>query len=160
MRRCDIEFWCEVDGYPDYECSTLGRIRRKASARSSRAHAHAELRGWLDPDGYRRYELRKDNKKHLVRGHVAVAATYYGPCPDGHECRHLDGDPSNNRLDNLAWGTDAENKADRAWHKRHPRTRRPAHVSGASFCTGAAEAKAMPRYEAKRVNGRKVWMRV
>jgi hypothetical protein len=32
------------------------------------------------------------------------------------QCRHLDGDPANNRLDNLRWGTPIENAQDR---KRH-----------------------------------------
>jgi hypothetical protein len=34
----------------------------------------------------------------------------------GEHTRHLDGDPSNNRLDNLAWGTAADNGADRVLH--------------------------------------------
>lgn len=32
---------------------------------------------------------------------------------DGEECRHLDGNPRNNRLGNLAWGSRSENIADR-----------------------------------------------
>jgi hypothetical protein len=32
------------------------------------------------------------------------------------ECRHLDGDPSNNRPSNLAWGTCKENGEDRIRH--------------------------------------------
>jgi hypothetical protein len=34
------------------------------------------------------------------------------------ECRHLDGNPANNRLENLAWGTDKENGQDRIRHGR------------------------------------------
>jgi plasmid maintenance system antidote protein VapI len=32
------------------------------------------------------------------------------------ECRHLDGDPMNNRVENLTWGTRAENMHDRTRH--------------------------------------------
>ena len=32
------------------------------------------------------------------------------------ECRHLDGNPSNNNLENLCWGTVEENMADRDRH--------------------------------------------
>jgi len=32
--------------------------------------------------------------------------------PDGMECRHLDGNPTNNALSNLAWGTRQQNIMD------------------------------------------------
>lgn len=142
MRRCDIELWCEVDGFSDYECSTLGRIRRKHGRPSSRIHAHTALSGWLDSDGYRRYELRRDNTKHLVRGHVVVATTFYGPAPDGHECRHLDGQPGNNRIDNLTWGTDLENKQDRAWHRSNPGVPRPQWATSTFWALPQTKVKA------------------
>jgi hypothetical protein len=48
--------------------------------------------------------------------HRAVLDAFVGPCPDGMECRHLDGNAANNKLDNLAWGTPAENRRDIALH--------------------------------------------
>ena len=51
---------------------------------------------------------------HLV--HRLVLETFVGPCPEGLECRHLDGNELNNNLDNLAWGTKAEQIEDK---KRH-----------------------------------------
>ncbi len=48
--------------------------------------------------------------------HRIVLAAFVGPCPDGAECRHLDGDPQNNRLENLAWGTRTENIEDMRRH--------------------------------------------
>lgn len=48
--------------------------------------------------------------------HRFVLECYVGPCPEGMMCRHLDGDRTNNRLSNLAWGTAAENKADAIAH--------------------------------------------
>jgi transcriptional regulator with XRE-family HTH domain len=53
-------------------------------------------------------------KKHKV--HRLILETFVGPCPPGMECRHLDGNPQNNRLDNLCWGTPKENQADRIVH--------------------------------------------
>jgi len=32
-----------------------------------------------------------------------VLAAFVGPCPAGHRAAHLDGNPLNNRLANLAW---------------------------------------------------------
>lgn len=48
--------------------------------------------------------------------HKIVKTAFDGPTPAGLEIRHLDGDPSNNRLSNLAWGTHAENGSDMAKH--------------------------------------------
>jgi hypothetical protein len=52
--------------------------------------------------------------------HRLVLQTFVGPCPEGMECRHLDGNASNNRVSNLAWGTAVENAADRRMHGTHP----------------------------------------
>lgn len=43
-----------------------------------------------------------------------------GPRPDGLECRHLDGNPANNRLLNLKWGTRTENVHDSMLHGTKP----------------------------------------
>ncbi len=50
--------------------------------------------------------------------HRLVLEAFVGPCPPGMQCRHLDGNPANNRLENLAWGTHAENAADKIRHGR------------------------------------------
>lgn len=48
--------------------------------------------------------------------HKLVAEAFLGPCPEGLECRHLDGNAANCALSNLVYGTSAENKMDM---KRH-----------------------------------------
>ena len=48
--------------------------------------------------------------------HRIVLEAFVGPCPPGMECRHLNGDGADNRLENLTWGTHAENTTDRARH--------------------------------------------
>src|SRR5258708_2409526 len=48
--------------------------------------------------------------------HRLVCAAFHGPCPPGKECRHLDGNKRNCASGNLAWGTPAENGADRIVH--------------------------------------------
>ena len=52
----------------------------------------------------------------LRRVHHLVLETYVGFRADGQECRHLDGVPTNNRLDNLKWGTREEQIADQKAH--------------------------------------------
>lgn len=49
--------------------------------------------------------------------HQLVLEAFVGPCPDGMLCRHFpDRDPSNCRLENLSWGTPAQNAADKVEH--------------------------------------------
>lgn len=37
--------------------------------------------------------------------HRLVLEAFAGPCPEGLECCHNDGNPANNRLENLRWDT-------------------------------------------------------
>ncbi len=60
--------------------------------------------------------LRKDGKMRSFYVHRLVLEAFVGPCPGGMECRHLDGDTSNNYLTNLCWGTCQENQMDRVRH--------------------------------------------
>jgi len=48
--------------------------------------------------------------------HRLVCEAFHGPCPEGRECRHKDGNPLNNAETNLTWGTKAENIADKVKH--------------------------------------------
>jgi hypothetical protein len=46
------------------------------------------------------------------RVHRLVLEAFVGPCPDGMECRHLNGVKADCRLENLAWGTPEQNRQD------------------------------------------------
>lgn len=48
--------------------------------------------------------------------HRLVLTAFVGTCPEGMECCHNDGNPSNNRVENLRWDTHAENQRDRNKH--------------------------------------------
>ncbi len=56
-----------------------------------------------------------------MRVHRLVLLVFVGPCPPGMGCRHLNGNPADNRLENLAWGTHTENMADRNRHGNYTR---------------------------------------
>lgn len=51
--------------------------------------------------------------------HRLVLETFRGPCPDGMQARHLNGDRKENGISNLAWGTVSENAMDRVRHGTH-----------------------------------------
>jgi hypothetical protein len=48
--------------------------------------------------------------------HSLILETFVGPCPDGMEACHWDGNRLNNQLDNLRWDYPKNNAADRVKH--------------------------------------------
>lgn len=57
-----------------------------------------------------------------VTVHTLIALTFHGPRPSPrHQVRHINGNPRDNRAENLAWGTAAENIHDRDVHGRTQR---------------------------------------
>ena len=68
-----------------------------------------------DPQGY--LSVRMDGRR--IGVHRVVLRAFAGRCPVGMQARHLDGNPENNRADNLRWGTRRENQADRVRHGTH-----------------------------------------
>jgi hypothetical protein len=104
------EVWSPIAGLPDYEVSTLGRIR------SWKGPQPKIIKVQKLPTGYRfyRFGIGKGAVPRYI--HRLVLEAFVGPCPDGMQCRHLDGDRANNCLSNLAWGTPEENQRDRIRH--------------------------------------------
>ncbi len=74
-----------------------------------------------DKDGYRVVRLYgAGGAWKQLRVAPLVCAAFHGPCPPGLECRHLDGENTNDAAANLAWGTSTENKADMKRHGTAP----------------------------------------
>lgn len=116
-----IEEWRPVVGYEGvYEVSSFGRVRSLSRwVRANSGWRKTEIRYFTPSSSgrskkYKRVLLRNPDKQRPV--HQLVLEAFVGPRPENCEVRHLDGDPSNNRLDNLAWGTKAENQADKIRH--------------------------------------------
>ncbi len=65
---------------------------------------------------YLRVCVRVNGKTKTPWVHDLVLLAFSGPMPLGQEARHLDGNPQNNRKDNLTWGTPTENAADKERH--------------------------------------------
>lgn len=118
-----------IPGHPGYFATTDGRIlsdRRRAGLRGVRwvrrvvcdpTQRH-ELR--LIPKATRYLAVTVDGRQEFV--HRLVLMAHVGPAPSPEmEVRHLDGDRQNNCVENLAWGTTAENAADKERHGRVPR---------------------------------------
>ena len=117
------ESWQEITEFPFYEISTLGRIRRRMRNVANEGRFK-----------YRKIQMRKDSrycqidlykpgegvaKWHLV--HRLMWQTFRGPIPPDMQVCHNDGDPTNNRLENLRLDTSLGNNRDRYKHGTMPR---------------------------------------
>lgn len=73
-----------------------------------------------DSDGYNTVKLKKAKRKHFYRVSCLVLLFFDGPCPQKHQCRHLDGNNRNDSIRNLKWGTSTMNQEDRRRHGTLP----------------------------------------
>lgn len=109
----------DVPGYLGYRVSDKGRVQ-SCRARKFRLKVTDKWRDMkLQKEkrmGYRLATLYGEGGKVRFGVHVLVLTVFGSPCPPGLECRHLDGIPNNNCLENLAWGTHKENSADMVSH--------------------------------------------
>lgn len=109
------ELWRPVDGYDGlYEVSDAGRVRSLPRAGTRGGVLHGDVH----PGGYPSVKLSKDGHKTHLTVHTLVISAFRGSRPPGQECRHVNGNPADNRLDNLLWGTSAENSQDMVKHGR------------------------------------------
>lgn len=107
------EIWKPVVGYEGrYEVSNYGRVKslsRKVRSNSGYTTLPERiLKGYVNHDGYVRYELR-DGKHGVKRfGHVLVMQAFTFT-QEGREIDHINLNKSDNRLENLEWVTHYDN---------------------------------------------------
>lgn len=98
-----------IPGFPNYSITQDGRVwsnnQRKLWCRLK-----------LDRYGYFQIGLWNGKRSVFLGVHRLVLQTFVGPCPKGMQCRHLNGNRTDNRLENLCWGTRIENMQDRELH--------------------------------------------
>lgn len=110
MTKVPREAWRPVVGHETtYSVSSLGRVRREAPGYGTRPGRI--LSAWPGTDGRLRVTLSTNNLRSVHPVHRLVAHAFLGPCPDGHEVNHVDGDRLNNEASNLEYVTRAENMA-------------------------------------------------
>ena len=117
------ETWLPVPGFEgSYEVSDLGRVRSLDRVIVTKAGQQRRLPGRMlrptvsDP-GYPFVQFGKHDAPRRI--HNIVTLAFLGPCPEGMEVRHLNGDKLDNTLSNLRYGTHSENVKDTSRHGRH-----------------------------------------
>jgi len=103
----------EIPNYPGYFVTIDGKVW---STRTNKGHSCR----WLKLKKLNKGHLyvRLNHKHNMKLVHRLVLETFIGPCPDGMECCHYDGNPENNKLSNLRWDTHSNNQKDKVRHGR------------------------------------------
>lgn len=160
--KSNDECWKDIPGYEGkYQASTMGRIR--SLDRKVRGVCHYTgkefyriVKGRILKPG----EMRKSGHVSVVLGHGAsgspvhqlVMRTFVGEPSKGMEVLHENGNPKDNRLENLRYGTRTENILDvfrqgKAWRKLTAKD--VISIRFASFC-GFSDQEIADRYGVKK----------
>ena len=90
--------WKDIEGFDNYEVSTEGEVRNKKYNRLLTPSPGA--------GGYLRVNLRRDKKSYPYYIHRLVALAFL----EGEgEVNHIDGNRTNNKVENLEWTTHQQN---------------------------------------------------
>jgi hypothetical protein len=98
--------YCEVPGFPGYRVGSDGTVwgSRRAGRGYGRSRDWRQLKPYLvRPGPVPTVSLYRDRVRHPLRVDTVVLLSFVGPCPGDCEARHANGDPCDNRLDNLRY---------------------------------------------------------
>lgn len=120
------EVWKAIPGWEGlYEASTHGRVRSldrftiRSNGRPYRRKGRI-LKTWAVPhSGHHYVALHANAKGTKYRVHRLILKTFAGEPPAGTEACHNNGNPADNRIENLRWDTKAANAQDTVKHGRH-----------------------------------------
>lgn len=118
------EKWQTIPGFEGkYEASDQGRVRsvdRRVrlvvhGVETTRLARGCVLRPAPSPLGHLTVVLGRGNTASV---HAVVALTFIGPRPQGLDVAHNDGNPANNRVENLRYASRSSNNRDKITHGR------------------------------------------
>lgn len=132
------EIWKAIDGYEGhYEVSNLGRVR--SLDRIVNNHGKSDRRVGkirvLTPNdsGHLLLILYRDGVRDRVQVHRLVALAFLGHGLDGQVVCHRNGQPADNHVENLYWGTLSENMRDAIRHGTNAMARKTHCIRGHEF---------------------------
>lgn len=125
------ERWMPIPGYESsYEVSDLGRVRSfartvpRADGKPLPVPARVMCDYQQGARGYRAVRLSHGTGSRNLLVHRLVLLAFVGPPSIDMQGCHNDGNPANNRLDNLRWDTASANMLDRVTHGTDPNARK------------------------------------
>lgn len=125
------EIWKDIPGWEGmYSVSNFGNVKSlkrtinenvKEGCRNKNYQVQERiLKKSIQPTGHLRVSLSKNSKVKYRMIHSLVLLAFVGKKPAGTECCHKDGNPANNTLSNLYYGTRSENINDAKKHGTFP----------------------------------------
>lgn len=102
------ELWRPIRGFPNYEVSSRGQIRR--------VHSNRILKQMTNPHGYRVINLYKSGVMKQLKVHRLVCTAFYPNRDAKPYVDHIDNNRTNNQITNVRWSTHSENGMNRAKH--------------------------------------------
>lgn len=116
------EEWRDIPGFDGkYQASSYGRIRSLSFNKTKQIRP---LSISQNRAGYCLVALQINNKSKRILVHRLIALTFIPNKDNKPQVNHIDGDKSNNRLDNLEWVTGKENVR----HFHHVLMKRPIKI--------------------------------
>lgn len=114
------EVWRAIPGKDGYEVSSLGRVRSLGRVlQDGRRRSGQMLKPWLAGSGYHYVSLGGDFK---IGVHRLVALVFHGePVGCKNEAAHLNGNPKDNRVENIVWASRSENEQHKRQHGTYAR---------------------------------------
>jgi hypothetical protein len=124
------ERWSPIIGFPKYEISSAGRVRRwvKPGGTWPRVSVPRILTGFINHSGYRIVAPRdgRGARRHLIVAREVLRAFVGKEPTESHQADHINGNRQDNRAENLVWATPRENRQRQKIHgtymqgERHP----------------------------------------
>lgn len=110
-----MEIWKNIDGYEgQYQVSNYGNVRgleRKVSNHTGILTVKPKmLKQGKNHKGYPIVYLSKNNKQKTITVHRLVAIAFIPKIENKPQVNHIDGDKTNNHVDNLEWCDNSENQ--------------------------------------------------
>lgn len=101
-----MELWKTINEYEDYQISNLGNVKMTANNATRKERL---LKPVKHPRGYLRVALYKNKKPYFFSVHRLVAINFINNPENKKTVNHINGDKTNNKVENLEWLTYREN---------------------------------------------------